>query len=606
MKISAKVRKKLILQELMRSSVPISIEQFANQYDLKNRSILYDIENLNFELQGFGVQIQNKSKQGYYIPQSLKFKIPMSMFDDEIHLSDIKDMELDAFFTILLHSECVPSEMFATKFHMSSSSVHRLLSNISLLKDSDIRVESTKFQGYSIVGSLISQIKVAATILSEKFSNYYSIEDFYSFLPTAIKHQMNCDYMIKLDELIRIQNQYHDVWLTNKQHQWILFCWMITLLFPDERTTQFSGFKQSFEHQRYVDYLLSGLKVDLTAQKRELVTRLLDENTTIFKKDQHESDAKKYIQMMIEAIDDKESYDIVKLAFDLYPHITETVFRKTNQIEEIENPLAKHILSKYPKDYHVATHMAEALEKVSGITSNETHISYFAMYLYKNRKDNHYRKLRVVLICATGRGFSNLMQARLMNRFPNIDIIKTMSAYHFSALNQLEGVDLVISTNPLSVKDLPIVVVTPILGNNDLDKIRRYLDEGEYLVQYTDKGIFNQLDVSEMSSVTLPMYSVALAKISVRLLDTLTDFIDEYDITHDHLLGLTIHLLMAVERWVKQEDEMFEDAKDQYDLFAKKHPRLTIALDEYFEEVEHSLQCYINYSERIAFFHYIV
>ena len=97
-----------------------------------------------------------------------------------------------------------------------------------------------------------------------------------------------------------------------------------------------------------------------------------------------------------------------------------------------------------------------------------------------------------------------------------------------------------------------------------------------------------------------------LAKLSLSLLDRLGAFIEPYAISQDKILGMIIHLLMAIERWYEHDATQFEDANQIYEQLAIEHARLFLAMEQYFSEVERMLDVNIHVSERIAFFQYMV
>ena len=145
-------------------------------------------------------------------------------------------------------------------------------------------------------------------------------------------------------------------------------------------------------------------------------------------------------------------------------------------------------------------------------------------------------------------------------------------------------------------------MVSPILGQEDTQRIQRHLDYGESEAYLPNEFVTHAQVQMEGE---LKDHAVILAKLSLSLLDRLGAFIEPYAISQDKILGMIIHLLMAIERWYEHDATQFEDANQIYEQLAIEHARLFLAMEQYFSEVERMLDVNIHVSERIAFFHYM-
>ena len=604
MKMAIKDRKRRILQDLITSNLPITLEDFANRYQRKERMIRYDLDFIKDELNNYGVVLHHKNKVGYFILAEDKHKIPSEAGISTSKELSKTEMEVEIYFCLLLSDLHVSADYLAEALYSSPSSISRLFQEYSILENSGVSIEVKRFHGYILKGSSEEKLALASKILTKELSNYFIIDDFYPMLPIKLRQKVTHEFCQKLDVALKIQNRNSDLWLTQKSYfEFYMYCLVIFAV--NEETLDLLPKKASTpEEYEYIKGVLNVVSRGSDILLNYL-TRQMSRFGIIVNKENRREDLRRIINFMTTAIDHPEYYDIHKFAFDLFPHLNQSIQRWESNHAEMDNPLRHQLFTKYPDEKIIAEKMFSILMQELGIPYSQNEISYLIMYLYKHRKSNEYNKVRVAVVCATGRGFSNLMEARLINRFTNLSIIKTISAFHHEAFSSDE-IDLIISTIPIKTKEIPTVIVSPILGYEDIEKIRKIIDFGEYSTVLPYEKEFAGSTLLADSNADLPKYANLISRITVYLLDTLAEIMREYSLSHDKMLGVTIHMLMAIERWYRSEKEQFEDAVSIYQKIAEDHPKLYNQMEEFFTSVEQALQCSINYSERISFFHYIL
>ena len=106
---------------------------------------------------------------------------------------------------------------------------------------------------------------------------------------------------------------------------------------------------------------------------------------------------------------------------------------------------------------------------------------YFAKYL-----ETHQNKTRILIICTTGIGTSELIAAKIQKDLPNITIVDVISNLNLEEqLEKTPNVDLLISTIPLKKNyGLPVVLVSAVFTKQDKEKVQRVMNgDQEYLEQ---------------------------------------------------------------------------------------------------------------------------
>ena len=137
---------------------------------------------------------------------------------------------------------------------------------------------------------------------------------------------------------------------------------------------------------------------------------------------------------------------------------------------DIRNPLLDEIKQYYSELFHVAEKCIVPVEKQFGIKMPDSEIAYIAMHLgavlgRKNLSKKHYR---VVIACATGIGTSSLLAARIEEEYTNIQVTEIISSLNIKEeeLHQ-KGIDFIISTVPIELSKIPVVVVNPLFFEKD-------------------------------------------------------------------------------------------------------------------------------------------
>lgn len=158
-------------------------------------------------------------------------------------------------------------------------------------------------------------------------------------------------------------------------------------------------------------------------------------------------------------------------------HIRAAIFRMKND-EVLTNPLKNSLLKDYPEYFAVIKENLKTLEQFIGKEFSEDEISfivlYFASVTEKEKAINEKkRKIRVALVCATGRGTAQYMMAKLRILDDVIDIVSVTASHNVQQIEQNKA-EMIISTIPLHYSVLPSVIVeSPMLTKNDIVSIQR-------------------------------------------------------------------------------------------------------------------------------------
>ena len=161
------------------------------------------------------------------------------------------------------------------------------------------------------------------------------------------------------------------------------------------------------------------------------------------------------------------------LDFSLYDllvaHMRSAVFRLQSG-EMLKNPLKESLLQEYPEIFAIIRENVGSLEEYIGKEFSEDEMSfmvlYFASVLEKEKAESSKNsKIKVALVCETGRGTAQFMLAKLHTLDEMIDIVSVSSVHNTKEI-QNSGAQMIVSTIPLE-SELPCVVVRSAILNTD-------------------------------------------------------------------------------------------------------------------------------------------
>lgn len=637
MKIQFKNRQLELFKCLITATAPISIEVLSEKFKKSERTIRYDLNTIRDEVEPLGVEIKIKSKKGYYIPAEQKricSKILAEVVQsDETSLLD--DSPQARFATLLLYFVCskqtVTADEIADKFYISRSTALRLISGMDEnYADSNISIIQ-RSGGYTIQSDELNLRKCAAGILVNLFKGSYSPEDWYMLLPSIMKDQITLADINRISKAIKKVNGRYDVWISNMAYiNLVCYCIIRDIrmrkgIYVSKVSEEFDEISQKAEFE-YAYQLLHELSIPYYSFDDAELKWMMDQANAngIFVNQQCDSqiELSEMIDEMLSILKENKhnfayKFDTLTLYDDLFEHLQHAVLKQ--QIESEDNSVLEEIKTKYADFYLLAQDCAAACEKKVGYAISENEISYIAIYLYKNLISESVEKKKVLVVCATGKGLSNLLTTRIKNVFHNIAVVNQVSPYQLGVHQIPKDIDFIISTIPLDNVSLPVVKISRILSAEDIQRIQEFMLYGKFIdaipFSQQDSASFNTkadpfglYDVSFDASNDFASSSIVLSKLILTLLEYTAKFPKEYEMNQDALLGLTIHMIMAVPRWfaaapINMEDDLLIQ---DYEQIARDHSIIFSMMEKFFHLVEESLMVTIPISERHAFFLYII
>lgn len=164
-----------------------------------------------------------------------------------------------------------------------------------------------------------------------------------------------------------------------------------------------------------------------------------------------------------------------------------------------------------------------------------------------------------------------------------------------------------------------MIKISGILSKEDIIRIQEFSYFGKFIDSIplnhnysasfsakSDPFNLNQNDY-DSSKTDIASSSIIISKLILTLLEYISKLPKDYHIDQDTLLGLIVHMSMAIPRWFEEDKtKLDEQVIDDYKWIKEKHQSVYEIMEKFFSLVEQSLLISISIKERLSFYQYII
>ena len=632
MKDTPKPRQIEIFRLLMTSGVPLDINLLKEKLQKSERTIRYDIQDLKRICQEYGIEIGYLTKKGYFIPAAQKPECSALLVQwDSGGKSSFVDGEEEKrftslFFYLFVQKGYVTAEKLAEVYLASKSTLTRGLGRLEEYFGNSFTLEIRKAQGYRLKGDELTLRKKAVELLAARFQGSYTADDWFLLLPEELKSKISIQNIRDISRSIRQVNGKYNIWISNTAYLNLMsYCIARHVRLPVLEST---GEKPE-EQEAYASELLRELSAEEKTREtaRELswlqeVLRDYGISTEGYRvKDEILKRIMRRIMSYLENGEERESFEIQSLRRDLEEHLKNYLTMSGSDRQEEENAYVLQEIQEYYYSYfQLAEKLAEIIEDEIGQKLGVMEICYLAVYLYKNGIQAESERKNVMVVCATGKGLSHFLTLRIKHVFPMLNVVGQVSPYQLLKASDLKGVDFAISTIPLENSVVPVVKISGVLLAEDIQRIQDFLKYGKLvddipMKQKNEASFQAKPDITvsaqlsqKNSGENLAEAAGTMSNLILALLEYVAKLPPQIRMSRDAMLGLVIHMSMAVKRWLSGEvtEDPTGEFNQKYYRVKKEYPDVFLIMEKFFEMAENTLQVRIPISERTAFFLYII
>lgn len=605
-----------ILEAILSSKFMLSLQDIMNLTHKSERTIQYDLSHLRAVLKQHDLEIRTNANRDFYIPinQQVKAESVLLELKKDVKASDPqveKARLMDEMILMLASSKVTSMNDLIEHLFMSDRLISDYLNELDSSLSPELSIKTLRNQGYCFVGEELAIRKMMVSALRNFLQDGLDSSLIYELLPSFLKNKISSQTIIQIDQNYRNQNLNYHVWLTNDMFHG-LFNYLLAYELRKPLTQGEMSGVQKPHNQNTVDYILGLLNIKVVDENpfevENLKSVLLDLGIVIKDEAFDHPDLDKLmgeIELLVKEL--SIQFNESGLYHDLKLHFQTLMYRKEDVVLN-EIHLIKEIAERYPQYYHYAQAIGALFEKYFKELS-EHEMSYIAIYLYKHRIEPLAQK-RVIVVCATGKGLSTLLVTRIQHVFPQLKVVSTMSYYQVERLDASYSADFVITTMPLKQTTLPTIQISNVLSSKDIRKVH------EFIINHYENVSINRSMLSLMhqdhaldqlpNREEMHYYSQVISSAILDMIELAADIQSDYEVTVEDILGLTIHIVLAISRWYDDDYQSPEFEESLLIELEEKHPNLERRMSAFFSQIEDTLMVVIESSERYAIYQYIL
>lgn len=507
MNFSPRLRQILLI--LLKEKQVISVKKIADEIKVSKRTVQRELEFIGSALKQYKVSIQTKTGIGIWLEGEEEDKcnlLTMLQEEDVIDSSDKEDRRKRLILEILRDRTPKKLYYYANIFDVSEATISNDMEAIeSWFKQFDLSIIRKQGYGVALDGSEKNYRVAVRKFIDENYDNKELkkfIEEnerniidilrekegqsIYTLLNNDIlKQVITCFQSIRDKRLLRLtENSYlglilHVTIAINRILQQEIIETNEELLIKWKKNEDYDlaiRIAGSLEEEFQIeipDIEIVYILLHIKGSKLQYINE--DEVDTETQSERE--DLLGFINDMIDTYDANMAYDLKQdeeFIVGLLAHLQPTFIRLKNRMI-ISNPLLQQIQDTYPEIYGKSVKVGNLIKDRYGYKVPDEEIGFLAMHFgaasvrLENQKDSK-RKVDIGIVCASGIGISRLMHTKLKRFLKDRAELVTYGKEDLTPL-QLKKMDFLISSINLDNIDADIIRVSPLLIDNDLERI---------------------------------------------------------------------------------------------------------------------------------------
>ncbi|NLN41777.1 MAG: BglG family transcription antiterminator [Clostridiales bacterium] len=495
-----------LLNQIMSACSPVKISELADAFNISSRTIRYDLDKIDDFLKDNGLpQLMRKPGSGIeYSPsyyQRLKILGLLESIGSYNYVLTPEERKKLILTELFQAKDFITIEDISNLLSVSRGTVVNDLKEVrKWLAKHELKLKSAPRYGIKIVGSEKDLRKAVVFLLSENIE----LEKALNLIKGPINRKINVvtDRQLKklfqdleispIEEVICLAEKQLKTTFTDSAYSGLVIHLALAIkriqlgkniVMPHDELSKLKLTKEFAVASSMAAELEERYKINIpTAEIGYITIHLLGGKVT-------ESDIfsnQDWIRLqiltdeLIKSIGRKLNVNFMsdrELYSGLLRHLEPTVYRLKHGFP-LKNPILKEIKNNYSGIFELVKGSLKPLEDYVGTKIPDEEIGFITIHIgaaierNKMAKNNIYK---AVVVCGTGLGTAKLLSSRIVNRFPNIKILATLASRQIKDFINNKELDLIISTVPTDAQDIPQVIVNPLLVEEDVGKILKFL-----------------------------------------------------------------------------------------------------------------------------------
>ncbi|MBC1806312.1 BglG family transcription antiterminator [Listeria sp. FSL L7-0993] len=469
-------RNMVLLESLVVANVYLAPEKLQEELGISKRTLQYDVEKINKELDNIGLDgIQSVRGQGYYLLEEEKSTMKEILENREASnkVFSASERRIRILFFLLVTDARVIIDTINECNEVSRNTSLQDIKQLKLaLKQFNLELIYDRKNGNMVLGDerSIRQFFIHYCMNNEEIATADQLLDLMKINP-MIKNQELFPYLDKIFEILAVTEKKIGIRYTDEVIERI----GIMIFFFKERMKRDCYLDEHEEHevesfhiaeeiyqqlQQTENFSINHAEITYLGKLLLGASRLNDDAAATGKLDI----IVEKIIAEFERLACVNFEDHRNLKKDLLLHLQPAYYRLKFQIEWI-NPLRADIKQSYSDVYEITKKSLEPLEDLLGETIPEDEIAYVTILFggYLSRKNNTLvERKKLLIVCSKGVGTSRMIERQLSQLLgERVEILEPISIREFE--KGLYTPDFIVSTLPIMEPKAPVFIVSPIL-----------------------------------------------------------------------------------------------------------------------------------------------
>lgn len=479
-----------IINLVINSNDEITVKDISNLYNITERSIRYDIDELNVFFQEKNnkdiIEINNNRLKILYSENEIE-GIVENIKEKEYFLSENERVNILSYEIFLSKNEFI-LQYFTEKYNLSKTTVRYSLKELNkIISEYGLVIDMNNNRGYKIIGSEINIRKYIINILREYIKNTKEKKIEYDPLKKIIQKFYKKSRIEESKNTINKILDYTGKTISDEAFETLQLFLFISVIRNKNgheieedveneiflsKTKEFSKIREILEKVEnikekdihyFVDFFLGSYSYNL--EYSYFLNWILIESL---------------IDQFIKLLSDKLKVNLTEdkiLRKELLNHIKPAIYRMKNKFK-----LTESILSEVKKQYmELFIKTKSSLKIISDfidLSFDEDEAAFITVMIQRAIMRNNPSTLlkkdpNILIVCGLGYSSSRFLYENINNRF-QVNIIDIIPFNQLENYNYLKKADIIISTLDFKLDGMDVITVNAVMNEKDILKLKNY------------------------------------------------------------------------------------------------------------------------------------
>ena len=479
-----------IINLIMNSNDEIAIKDISDLYSITERSIRYDIDELNTFFHKKNdrniIEISNNKLKILYTEREIK-EIIRNIDIKEYFFSENERVDILAYEIFLVKNEFI-LQYFTEKYNLSKTTIRYSLKELNKIIDEyGLMIEMNNNRGYKIIGSEINIRKYIINILRQYLKNIKNKNIQYDYYGKIVGCFLSEEKMEFFKSVINRILEKTEKTVSDEAFETLQLFLVISQIRNEKNykieedtenkiflsgTLEFNKIEEILKtvenmEERdiyyYVDFFLGSYSYNWDYSyflNWILIESLIDQ----------------FIRLLSQELKIDLTEDMI-LRKELLNHIKPAIYRMKNKFRLTESIL-KEVKELYMELFIKTKSSLKTISDFINIPFDEDEAAFITVMV--QRAVMRYSPLAVskkepdiLIVCGLGYSSSRFLYENINNRF-QVNIIDIIPFNQLENYDYLKKADIIISTLDFSLDGIDVITVNPIMNEKDVLKLKNY------------------------------------------------------------------------------------------------------------------------------------